>query len=103
MITEGQVLDIAKDAIYYIIICSAPVLIISLVVDYQYFSDSHFDSGADTYICTKDCGSIYWIDGMWFVDSESAVGICDDLMVELQYLSWIGLTYGAVFIFIGKF
>lgn len=32
MITEGQVLDIAKDAIYYIIICSAPVLIISLVV-----------------------------------------------------------------------
>ena len=31
MITEGQVLDIAKDAIYYIIICSAPVLIISLV------------------------------------------------------------------------
>ena len=27
MITEGQVLDIAKDAIYYIIICSAPVLI----------------------------------------------------------------------------
>ena len=32
MITEGQVLDIAKEAIYYIIICSAPVLIISLVV-----------------------------------------------------------------------
>ena len=32
MITEGQVLDIAKDAIYYIIICSAPVLIISRVV-----------------------------------------------------------------------
>ena len=32
MITEGQVLDIAKDAIYYNIICSAPVLIISLVV-----------------------------------------------------------------------
>ena len=27
MITEGQVLDIAKDAIYYIIICSASVLI----------------------------------------------------------------------------
>ena len=26
MITEGQVLDIAKDAIYYIIICSAPIV-----------------------------------------------------------------------------
>ena len=30
--TEGQVLDIAKEAIYTIIICSAPMLIISLVV-----------------------------------------------------------------------
>ncbi len=32
MITEGQVLDIARDAIYTIIMCSAPVLVISLVV-----------------------------------------------------------------------
>ena len=30
--TEGQVLDIARDAIYTIIICAAPMLIISLVV-----------------------------------------------------------------------
>ncbi len=30
--TEGQVLDIAREAIYTIIICSAPILIISLVV-----------------------------------------------------------------------
>ena len=30
--TEGQVLDIAKEEIYTIIICSAPMLIISLVV-----------------------------------------------------------------------
>ncbi|MBO5522600.1 MAG: flagellar biosynthesis protein FliQ [Roseburia sp.] len=30
--TEGQVLDIAREAIYTIIICSAPMLIISLVV-----------------------------------------------------------------------
>ena len=30
--TEGQVLDVAKEAIYTIIICSAPRLIISLVV-----------------------------------------------------------------------
>ena len=29
--TEGQVLDIARDAIYTIIICAAPMLIISLV------------------------------------------------------------------------
>lgn len=32
MITEGQVLDIAREAIYTIIICSAPMLIISLVI-----------------------------------------------------------------------
>lgn len=30
--TQGQVLDIAKDAIYTIIICAAPLLLISLVV-----------------------------------------------------------------------
>lgn len=30
--TEGQVLDIAREAIYNIIICSAPMLLISLVV-----------------------------------------------------------------------
>ena len=30
--TEGQVVDVAKEAIYTIIICSAPMLIISLVV-----------------------------------------------------------------------
>ncbi len=30
--TEGQVLDIAREAIYNIIICAAPVLLISLIV-----------------------------------------------------------------------
>lgn len=30
--TQGQVLDVARDALYTIIICSAPLLIISLVV-----------------------------------------------------------------------
>lgn len=30
--TEGQVLDIVRDALYNVIICSAPVLLISLVV-----------------------------------------------------------------------
>lgn len=30
--TEGQVLDIAREALYTIILCAAPLLIISLVV-----------------------------------------------------------------------
>lgn len=30
--TEGQVLDLVRDAIYTIIICAAPVLLVSLVV-----------------------------------------------------------------------
>ena len=32
MITQGEVLDIASQALYTIILCSAPLLIISLVV-----------------------------------------------------------------------
>ena len=32
MISEGQVLDIAREAIYMIITCSAPILLISLLV-----------------------------------------------------------------------
>ena len=31
-VTEGQVLDIVRDAIYNIIICAAPLLLISLIV-----------------------------------------------------------------------
>ena len=31
-VTEGQVLDIARDAIYNIIICAAPLLLISLII-----------------------------------------------------------------------
>ena len=31
-VTQGQVLDIVRDAIYNIIICSAPLLLVSLVV-----------------------------------------------------------------------
>jgi flagellar biosynthetic protein FliQ len=30
--TQGQVLDIAREALYMVIICSAPVLVISLTV-----------------------------------------------------------------------
>ncbi len=32
MISEGQVLDIARDAMYTIILASAPVLVVSLVI-----------------------------------------------------------------------
>lgn len=30
--TEGQVLDIAREALYNVIICAAPILLISLVI-----------------------------------------------------------------------
>ena len=30
----------------------------------QYFSDSHFDSGADAYFCTKDCRDVSLSDGI---------------------------------------
>jgi flagellar biosynthetic protein FliQ len=32
VLTEGQVLDIVRDSIYTIIICSAPMLLISLII-----------------------------------------------------------------------
>jgi flagellar biosynthetic protein FliQ len=32
VVTEGQVLDIVRDSIYTIIICSAPMLLISLII-----------------------------------------------------------------------
>ena len=51
MISQGAVLDIARDAIYTILITSAPLLLVSLV------SDGYIHSGADTYVCSKDyCG-----------------------------------------------
>lgn len=58
MISQGAVLDIARDAIYTILITSAPLLLVSLwLVCYQYFSDGYIHSGADTYVCSKDyCG-----------------------------------------------
>ena len=48
--TEGQVLDIAKEAIYTIIICSAPMLIISLVVGL--IVSIYIYSGADIDVCS---------------------------------------------------
>ena len=77
MISQGAVLDIARDAIYTILITSAPLLLVSLVVgliisinvssgtyyfacdrsDRQHFSDRYVNPGADTYVCSKDyCG-----------------------------------------------
>lgn len=59
MISQGAVLDIARDAIYTILITSAPLLLVSLVVGLiiSYFSDGYIHSGADTYVCSKDyCG-----------------------------------------------
>ena len=32
LMTEGQVLDVAREALYTIIICAAPLLLISLVI-----------------------------------------------------------------------
>ena len=47
MISQGAVLDIARDASGFSGGWS----------DYQYFSDGYIHSGADTYVCSKDyCG-----------------------------------------------
>ena len=58
MISQGAVLDIARDAIYTILITSAPLLLVSLVVGLIIsIFQTVIHSGADTYVCSKDyCG-----------------------------------------------
>ena len=75
MITQGQVLDIARDALYTIITVSAPLLLISLIVGLvvSIFQNGDIHTGTDTYIYTEDHRGVCWNDLMWFLDVESVV------------------------------
>ena len=52
--TEGQVLDVAKEAIYTIIICSDSNVdhFTGCWFDCQYFPDGYIYSGADADVCS---------------------------------------------------
>ena len=79
--TEEQVVDITREALFLIIECSAPLLLISLVVGLvisifqtitssQYISDSYVNSGADTYICSENNRCFYRCYDFRLMDSD---------------------------------
>ena len=67
MITQEAILDIMRDAIYAVIICSAPLLLVSLVIGCECVSDHYLDSGADLNLCSQNTGSVYYINVSRFV------------------------------------
>lgn len=83
--TEGQVLDIARQALYTIILCSAPLLIISLVVGVvvSNFSDGDVHSGTDAYLRAKDYLCISWNDDIWFLDTNQSDRVYQYALVRL--------------------
>ena len=50
MITQGDIIVIAKDAIYRI-------------------TDSYIDSGTDADVCAENSGCIFWDYAAWFLDA----------------------------------
>ena len=74
MITQGQVLDIARDALYdYYRVSASSFNITDCWISCQYFSDGDIHTGTDTYIYTEDHRGVCWNDLMWFLDVESVV------------------------------
>ena len=71
MITQEAVIDIAREAIYTMIITSAPLLIVSLVVGLiiSIFQTVTSIQEQTTHICTKDHCSVCSIDAVWIMDA----------------------------------
>lgn len=72
MITQGQVLDIAKDAIYIIIVTSAPLLLISLIVGLIvsiFQTVTSIQEQTMTFV-SQDTGGIFGHDAVWRLDAE---------------------------------
>lgn len=82
--TEGQVLDVAKEAIYTIIICSAPMLIISLVVGLIvsiFQTVTSIQEQTLTFV-PKIIAVFCRTYDFWIMDFDKSDRIRDDIMVE---------------------
>lgn len=82
--TEGQVLDVAKEAIYTIIICSAPMLIISLVVGLIvsiFQTVTSIQEQTLTFV-PKIIAVFVGLMIFWIMDFDKSDRIRDDIMVE---------------------
>ena len=81
--TEGQVLDIARQALYTIILCAAADYFSGCGTGRQYFSDGDVHSGTDAYLRAKDCLCISWNDDIWFLDTNQSDRVYQYALVRL--------------------
>ena len=74
MITQGEVLDIASQAIYTIIVVSAPLLLVSLIIGLiiSIFQTVTSIQGTDPYVCAEDSCRVCRNDDFWFMDTDTA-------------------------------
>ncbi len=82
--TEGQVLDIARQALYTIILCSAPLLIISLVVGLVvsiFQTVTSIQEQTLTFVPKIIC--ISWNDDIWFLDTNQSDRVYQYALVRL--------------------
>ena len=70
--TIDDVTAIASQALFLIIKCSAPMLLVSLCV------------GADAYFCAQSTGYFYIADDTWSLDIDSNYRIYAHVMVKFQ-------------------
>ena len=81
--TEGQVLDIARQALYTIILCSAPLLIISLVVGLVvsiFQTVTSIQEQTLTFVPKIICS---WNDDIWFLDTNQSDRVYQYALVRL--------------------
>ena len=101
--TEGQVLDVAKKAIYTIIICSAPMLIISLVVGLIvsiFQTVTSIQEQTLTFVPKIIC-CICRTDDFWIMDFDKSDRIHDDIMVRILVCISVRTIYVRIYVFIG--
>ena len=83
--TEGQVLDIARQALYTIILCSAPLLIISLVVGLVvsiFQTVTSIQEQTLTFVPKIIC-VFPWNDDIWFLDTNQSDRVYQYALVRL--------------------
>ena len=75
-----DVTAVAQTAIFTIIKCAAPLLLVSLS-GHQYLPDSYVHSGTDAYLRTEDTGDFSGSDYYGALDHEQHGGIYDQSVV----------------------
>ena len=102
--TEGQVLDIARQALYTIILCSAPLLIISLVVGLVvsiFQTVTSIQEQTLTFVPKIVCVFLgMMIFGSWILTNLTE--FINTLWSDLVYI-WVRLRNVKLYVFVGGF